>query len=138
MDPKCRQAEFLDYPRRQASEDEACFIHEDEYGHIWAYSNNGFFSFYNPKKHVFQQSYMLFDATNTMYEGINRVYYIDNHKNVWMAQEGGIDRIAFLNTNFEYLNTSSALVRGLYIDSRGRIWVASKDGMVKVYDKDFG
>lgn len=54
---------------------------------------------------------MLNDATKTMYEGINRVYYIDNHKNVWMAQEGGIDRIAFLNTNFEYLNTSSALVR---------------------------
>ena len=135
LDPKCRQAEFLDYPRRQASEDEACFIHEDEYGHIWAYSNNGFFSYYNPKKHVFQQSYMLNDATKTMYEGINRVYYIDNHKNVWMAQEGGIDRIAFLNTNFEYLNTPSALVRGLYIDSRGRIWVASKDGMVKVYDK---
>ena len=75
-----RQAEFLDYPRRQASEDEACFIHEDEYGHIWAYSNNGFFSYYNPKKHVFQQSYMLNDATKTMYEGINRVYYIDNHK----------------------------------------------------------
>lgn len=138
LDPECRQAEFLDYPRRQTSEDEACFIHEDEYGHIWAYSNNGFFSYYNPKKHVFQQSYMLNDATKTMYEGINRVYYIDNHKNVWMAQEGGIDRIAFLNTNFEYLSTSSALVRGLYIDSRGRIWVASKDGMVKVYDKDFG
>ena len=81
---------------------------------------------------------MLNDVYKTMYEGINRVYYIDDHKNVWMAQEGGIDRIAFLNTNFEYLNTSSALVRGLYIDSRGRIWVASKDGMVKVYDKDFG
>lgn len=60
---------------------------------------------------MFQQSYMLNDATKTMYEGINRVYYIDNHKNVWMAQEGGIDRIAFLNTNFEYLSTSSALVR---------------------------
>lgn len=138
IDSKCQEIEFLDYPRRKTNSDEACFIHEDEYGHIWAYSAHGFFSYYNQKKHIFQQSYMLNDAAKIMYEGINRVFYIDNHKNVWMAQEGGVDRIAFLNTNFEYLSTSNSLVRGLYIDTHERVWVAKKDGVVEVYNKDFG
>lgn len=138
LDPECRRADFLDYPRRGTTKDDPCFIHEDEYGHIWAYFTGGFFSYYNPKEQVFEQSYTLSDADKKMYEGINRVFCIDNHKNVWMAQEGGIDRIAFPNTNFEYLSRSSALVRGLYIDSRERIWVATKDGIVKVYNKDFG
>lgn len=135
IDKKGMQAAFLDYPRRRDGELGFSFIHEDEYGHIWAFPTDGFFCYYNPKQNKFQQSYVLTEAARSMYEGINRGFYVDNHKNVWLAQGGGVDRITFPNTNFEYIGASSTEVRGLYIDSHERVWMARKDGIVEVYDK---
>lgn len=130
------QAVFFDYPHREDGELGFSFIHEDEHGHIWAFPADGFFCYYNPKMNEFQRSYTLTEASKNMYAGINRAFYVDYHKNVWLAQEGGVDRVTFPNMNFEYLESASIDVRGLYIDSHERLWVAGKNGIVEIYDKE--
>ena len=110
---------------------------EDEHGGIWAYPPDGVLSYYHPDKHVFEQGCVVNNAIKEVYNGANKNYYIDNHKNVWLCQDSGIDCIMFSDWNFDYIHTlDRSVVRGLYIDRSERLWVADKGNVVQVYDKE--
>lgn len=114
-----------------------CFMLEDEHGGIWAYPPDGVLSYYHPDKHVFEQGCVVNNAIKEVYNGVNKNYYIDNHKNVWLCQDSGIDCIMFSDWNFDYIHTlDRSVVRGLYIDRSERLWVADKGNVVQVYDKE--
>ena len=53
---------------------------EDEHGGIWAYPPDGVLSYYHPDKHVFEQGCVVNNAIKEVYNGVNKNYYIDNHK----------------------------------------------------------
>ena len=126
---------FLDYPKSEFRG--MCFIHEDESGNIWAYPSDGFLSYYNPQKETFELAYTLDKGNKSMYVEPSRTFFIDYHKNIWLCREFGVDRIAFSDKNYDYIRSTDGVgVRGLFIDSRQRIWVSARDGIVQVYDKE--
>jgi len=60
-------------------------------------------------------------------------YLVDHDRNLWVFHQAGADCITFLPECFEYLrNPSGAEVRALMADSRGRLWTADRDNMLRI------
>lgn len=60
-------------------------------------------------------------------------FLVDHDRNLWVFHQAGADCITFLPECFEYRrNPSGAEVRALMADSRGRLWTADRDNLLRV------
>lgn len=134
-DGNAGKMEFINYPQSKKLKMEQ-FIHEDEYGNIWVLPHNGELSYYNKENNSFERAYYYEDGVRKYYKASGRGFMTDSHKNMWLCCEPGIDKLTFLNGAFDYLSTNhKSEIRGLFSDSRGRLWVADKTGKISVYDR---
>lgn len=69
-----------------------------------------------------------------------RTFLLDKQGNLWCGSNTSLSRfsISFRNFTTSTFPTGEAEVRALHTDHSGRIWVAAKDGMIRVYDKHLG
>ena len=68
-------------------------------------------------------------------------YHIDKHRNLWLCCKSGFDQLTFSPRNYTLLRQERAgqyeipnTIRGLFIDSQKRLWCASKQGVIELYD----
>lgn len=135
-DLKHNKIEFVSYPFSQR-EKMYNFIHEDSYGRIWILASNGEFSFYNPTKNLFEQGYTYINGEKVSYKATGRKFLVDNQKNIWLSCDSGVDMITFLNENYSYFSMNHHdKIRGLFVDSRQRVWIADKSKRIEVYDRE--
>lgn len=135
-DLKHNKIEFVSYPFSQR-EKMYNFIHEDSYGRIWILASNGEFSFYNPIKNLFEQGYTYINGEKVSYKATGRKFLVDNQKNIWLSCDSGVDMITFLNENYSYFSMNHHdKIRGLFVDSRQRVWIADKSKRIEVYDRE--
>ncbi|MCR4604978.1 MAG: response regulator [Eubacterium sp.] len=76
----------------------------------------------------------LYDATNGLPTSESNYILCSSDGYIWIASYGGIVR--YDGANFERMDTSEGLTngRGLFEDSKGRIWVATNDNGVVVLE----
>lgn len=124
----------INYP--VASRKSIGFIHEDEYDRIWILPPSGEFSFYNSLTQCLEQVYSYNKGKKVYYQVTDMSYLIDSHKNLWLRCSSGFDKISFPNGGTEYISQTDGIeVRGLFIDTSQRLWVANKNKKVEIYDE---
>ena len=125
---------FIDYPTTTQHINNS-FIHEDDHGTIWILPPLGELSFYNSQTQRFEQAYSYDKGNKIYYQAVGMNYMINSHHNLWARCGSGFDKISFSNGSSQYIsNTDGIEVRGLFIDSNGYLWVASKNQKVEIYD----
>ena len=111
-------------------------VHEDEFGGIWFMTRSGSFYSYNSVTDGLEPAYRYTTGQKEPYRTEGRAFLRDSHKNLWVSRKYGFDKIYFTNRNYDYIHTSAEQeVRGGFIDSKKRLWVASKENRLEVYDK---
>lgn len=75
----------------------------------------------------FEQGYTYINGEHTYYHATGRKFLIDNQQNIWLSCDSGVDQLTFLNESYSYFSTGhNDKIRGLFVDSKQRIWVADK------------
>ncbi len=73
-----------------------------------------------------------------IYDDANfKVRLIDNQGGFWVNSDRGLDRISYVKPKVrarKVSNESSEIVRGLFVDTKRRIWISDKNDYVLVYD----
>lgn len=119
-----------------SNEDTFRHIHEDEFGGIWLMTRDGSFYTYNSGSNRLEPAYRYTTGQKEPYRTEGRAFLRDSHKNLWVSRRYGFDKIYFTNRNYDYLAaTGGQEVRGVFIDSKKRLWIASKENRVEVYDE---
>lgn len=134
-------------------------IHEDEFGGIWLMTRDGSFYTYHTAANRLEPAYHYTTGQREPYRTEGRAFLRDSHKNLWVSRKYGFDKIYFTHRNYDYLpihnpthsiarnpdnsairsldklaTSAGQEVRGVFIDSQKRLWVASMDNRVEVYD----
>ncbi|MFT3753132.1 MAG: two-component regulator propeller domain-containing protein [Paludibacter sp.] len=118
-------------------------VKEDKFANIWVLTNKGGFYKYNQKQKLLEPISERGDdkisITNINYQGI-----VDQQGNLWInTYLHGIDKIVFRHSHFAFTKPfdcefydSKNDIRTLFEDSRKLLWVASKNGLVYIYDRE--
>lgn len=111
---------------------------EDCQGYVWVVPKNGSFCYYDRKQNKLK--YYLSnpeDPTSIVSPSI-RPYYQDNQGNLWFGTNSTFGKIAFFNRNFRLRNDENRPVecRALFNDRNNNLWMASKDGKLRLYDAE--
>lgn len=67
-----------------------------------------------------------------------KILYTDRQDGVWLQSNRGLERVWFVKKAAlpeKYSTEGEEPVRGAFRDHRGRIWIADKNGVVRIYDK---
>lgn len=115
------------------------FIHEDIHDNIWVLPTSGELSCYNPETKKFEQAYWYKEGKRICYKAPGRRFLIDSHKNIWLCDKSGLDKLSFSNDVYRYISSTDggAGIRGLFVDSQQRIWTSDKNGKIAIYDGDY-
>ncbi|PTQ94014.1 two component regulator with propeller domain [Mucilaginibacter yixingensis] len=114
---------------------------EDNAGRIWVNMKGGGFGFYNTSKNAIDCNYQddEQEATARFPEIVYDVCY-DDAGIIWLSTAKGLIKIIPQNLNIRLEpvdpNTNelqSNEVRGLTTDSRGRVWVGTRNGHILIY-----
>lgn len=136
IDPSDNRPRTVDYTH--ASPKKNRFIHEDAFGCIWIQPYYGDFSYYDKDENVLKPARLIHNNRQETYRAAGLNYLIDSHKNLWLCASEGFDRVTFTPRYYELLGEENEskenVVRGLFIDSRERLWCATKQGTISLYD----
>lgn len=119
-------------------------ILSDANGVLWICMKGGGFGYYNPSQDRVDYFYDQPGAIDQKFSNIITSIYVDKTGVLWMsARDGGINRVVSLTNKFDYhrlanqpKNRSENEVRAMMQDSKGRLWICSKDEQVHVYEND--
>lgn len=125
----------------QGSKKRNGFILEDAFGGIWIQPYYGLFSYYDPQDKVLKPARQTQGDQEADYHAPGLGYHIDKHRNLWLCCKSGFDQLTFSPRNYTLLRQERAgqyeipnTIRGLFIDSQKRLWCASKQGVIELYD----
>lgn len=105
------------------------YLHEDAFGGIWVISRQGYFYQYDGASGQLKPA--LSGRSHYRINGNN--FFRDACRNLWAVNGAGFDKIYFTNRNYDYLENGQN-IRGTFIDSQKRLWMASTDNRLRIYD----
>ncbi len=116
----------------------------DVNGTLWASMKGGGFGYYNPISDEIEYFYDEPGSKDRKFSNVITSLYIDFTGVLWLsAKDGGINKIVPITDRFNYQkiaanpqNQSENNVRAMLKDSKGRLWVCTKDGAVHIYDNN--
>lgn len=119
------------------------FIFEDREDRLWIHPRGGGFSLYDTQTDQLVPFYNKPFSPTWMFSNMMHSAYSDRQGNLWMCTRShGLEKVIFIDDsqfrsillNDNIHSTISNDVRPIFEDSRGVIWVATKDGMIHLYD----
>lgn len=117
---------------------------EDIYGQIWVHPRGGGFSLYNPQTDKLEPFYNEESSADWKFSNILHSLFSDKQGNLWFCTRShGLEKVSFKNNNFKTSiisqNTRSPIandVRSVLQDKYNRIWIATKEGRIAIYDQN--
>lgn len=114
----------------------------DSNGTLWVSMKGGGFGYYNPVSDDVAYFYDEPGTKDQKFSNILTSLLIDKTGVLWLsAKDGGVNKIVPITDKFNYLrlvknpqNRSENNVRAMMKDSRGRLWICSRDAKVYVYE----
>ena len=115
------------------------YIYQDSFGYIWIGTNDGLNRYNGNEFKVYKN---IKNDENTISNNMISSLVEDNDKNLWIGTDGGLNKMN-LNTGeiTRYLVSkedklhSNTVVDELLIDSKGRLWVCTINGL-NLYDSE--
>ena len=128
-------------PSYRISQSKYYNVFEDKTGTVWVCMKGGGFGYYNANKGKIDQFYENSDhEIHRFHEIVYGVYY-DSNDILWICTDEGIDKVVPQGKTFSLKNVSSTKfpnsdnrIRAMLRDRKNRTWIASKDGVLNVFD----
>lgn len=122
-----------------------CGLMEDEHHTIWMTLKGGGFGFYNPETDNVDYFFNKPGDPQSKVSNFVNCFYKDPSGVLWMSTYfKGIEKITFIQKDFKFVQPAPQAklsianeVRALLEDSRGYLWVASKNEELFLLDKDY-
>ena len=121
------------------------FISEDCKRRLWIRPSGGAFSYYDRQENKLKYFYNAPDDPARKFSNILHSIFSDRQGNLWLCTHSkNLEKISFVETPIEILrpNTSTNSfsvneVRALFKDDQDRLWAATKEGSVYLYDREY-
>ena len=121
------------------------FISEDCKGRLWIRPSGGAFSYYDRQENKLKYFYNAPEDPARKFSNILHTAFSDRQGNLWLCTHSkGLEKISFVETPVEILrpNTSANSfsvneVRFLFKDDQNNLWVATKEGSLYLYDRNY-
>ncbi|QMU27081.1 hybrid sensor histidine kinase/response regulator transcription factor [Adhaeribacter radiodurans] len=118
-------------------------VFEDHKKRVWVSMQGGGFGYYDPTTDAIKYFYNEPGSLEHRFSNYVSSLYLDNTGVLWLCtNDRGINKVIFQENYFDYkilvpntANNSDNEVRGVYNDSKNRIWLAAKSGKLYVYDQ---
>jgi signal transduction histidine kinase/ligand-binding sensor domain-containing protein/DNA-binding response OmpR family regulator len=143
-DPKTQQYKYFSQKRDFNFSSRDYSVVADANNVLWVSMKGGGFGYYNPQRDEIDYFYDQPGSSDQKFSNIITSLYLDRTGILWMsARDGGINKVVSLTDKFNYhrlvdnpKNRSENEVRAMMHDQKGRLWVCSKDGEVRLYEND--
>lgn len=117
-------------------------VFKDIEGRIWVQPRGGGFSVYNPRTDEIDPFYNSKKTGEWRFSNLIHSACSDKQGNLWLCTRShGLEKIVFEKNIFSHIqidkdtkSSSKNDVRCIYEDKKGRIWVATKDAKLSIYD----
>lgn len=119
-------------------------IFEDKEGVVWTNMKGEGFGYYDPATDEVKYFYDEPGSQNYRFSNLVPCTYMDPVGVLWLnADDRGLNKIVFQRKDFNQkllvehtISRSDNEIRGIYTDSKARLWLASKAGKLYVYAHD--
>lgn len=116
----------------------------DANGILWVSMKGGGFGYYNPANDKIDFFFDQPGSPEQKFSNVITCLYIDKTGVLWMSgKDGGVNKVISLTDKFNFRqpetqpkSRSENDVRAMLKDTKGRLWVCTKDGIVHVYEHD--
>ncbi|MDR0940159.1 MAG: response regulator [Mediterranea sp.] len=127
------QEEVMDYGRQSRR-----FILEDPQGTLWVLPTQGNLSYYDRERKRLSAFHTEANGRRTPFTPLIRYTLTDRQGNVWLAGARGIQKMNFAprQLRLHRLDERGTEVRAFLTDDTGCLWVASKNGVVRLFRPD--
>jgi len=120
-------------------------ILEDVYGRIWVHPRGGGFSLYDRASDNLIPFYNDEASPEWRFSNILHSIFSDKQGNLWFCTRShGLEKVTFDNNNFNTIRINPNLrspiandVRAILQDNGKRLWVATKDQYLNIYDENY-
>lgn len=120
-------------------------ILEDIHGQIWVQPRGGGFSYYNQVTEALEPFYNKEASSEWRFSNILHSLYSDRQGNLWFCTRShGLEKVTFSNNNFKTIKINADIkssvandVRAVLQDKDKRLWVATKDQHLTIYDEQY-
>ncbi len=120
-------------------------ILEDIHGRIWVQPRGGGFSLYNEKKDRLEPFYNEESSPYWRFSNILHSLFSDKQGNLWFCTRShGLEKVVFGNNDFKTIRINPDIrssvandVRAVLQDNDKRLWVATKDRTLTIYDERY-
>lgn len=112
------------------------FVFEDSKKGLWVVPKDGQLSYYDRTSDKLETPYTQIGGQQVPIVPLVRTCILDRQGNFWCGSNTSLSRFTVSYRSYVSMtfSTGEAEVRALQKDRSGRIWIASKDGRVRVYD----
>ncbi|MDH6314917.1 signal transduction histidine kinase/DNA-binding response OmpR family regulator/ligand-binding sensor domain-containing protein [Parabacteroides sp. PF5-5] len=118
------------------------FIHEDINNNLWVHPFDGGFSLYDRENDCLRPFFNEPGSSDWRFSNKLHAVMSDSQGNLWMCTHSkGLEKISFLPKRFTLIppqplsyESLTNNIRSLFEDSRGRMWMGSRDGKLRIYD----
>ncbi len=130
--------------KRSLTQDSRFFVFEDKFGNFWIHTLEGTLFTLDRKSNQLKWFYNKPGDPNCVFKTNIQVAWSDPEGVLWICSGNqGIyksvqRRRDFIFTSMEpYVSSGSPDIRSLFEDKAGNIWIASKSGVLRIFDKNF-
>ncbi len=125
--------EVVDYGRNSRN-----LIFEDNQGTLWVIPSKGNFSYFDREKKQLKTFYMDANNPNSAFTPLVRYAQSDKQGNKWIVSARGIKKMSFYpkTFNLRQIDDKGTEVRAFMLDGAKQLWVASKNGYIRIYHPD--
>jgi signal transduction histidine kinase/DNA-binding response OmpR family regulator/ligand-binding sensor domain-containing protein len=113
------------------------FIFENQNGQIWVVLRKKELCYYDRKDNKLKYASENVNGQTKPILPQERACLVDRFGNLWTGSNKAFYRISFFEKKFrlDKINNEETEIKSLYLDSKKRLWVSSKDGVVKILNK---
>lgn len=114
-----------------------CFIFEDNQNRLWVHPKGGNLNLYNRKTDKLQYFYNDPASATSLLGPLTHAYFSDQQGNLWLnTNNRELEKISFFRNTYVADSSYGVESRAFLQDSRQNIWISSKDGKVRIYNKE--